>query len=124
MGVEECACLFLYVLCRLVVFEQAHRISRGRSISITTILVEQSECLCIAAVSFSAFICSARPKNARPGPGGNRPSIGKPSRVAESDAAAAQTGLYGLMSLERQLRCGKCGTRRKTSLDLEFRPSD
>jgi len=29
-----------------------------------------------------------------------------------------------LMSLERQLRCRKCGARGKGSLDVEFRPRD
>jgi rubredoxin len=29
-----------------------------------------------------------------------------------------------LVDLERQLRCRKCGTRGKASLDVEFRPRD
>jgi DNA-directed RNA polymerase subunit RPC12/RpoP len=29
-----------------------------------------------------------------------------------------------LMSLERQLRCRKCGSRGKASLDVELRPRD
>jgi hypothetical protein len=29
-----------------------------------------------------------------------------------------------LISLERQLRCGKCGTKGNASLDVEFRPRD
>jgi hypothetical protein len=29
-----------------------------------------------------------------------------------------------LISLERQLRCGKCGAKGKASLDVEFRPRD
>ena len=33
-------------------------------------------------------------------------------------------GYTRLMSLERQLRCGKCGTKGKASLDVEFRPRD
>jgi DNA-directed RNA polymerase subunit RPC12/RpoP len=33
-------------------------------------------------------------------------------------------GYTRLMSLERQLRCRKCGARGKASLDVEFRPRD
>jgi hypothetical protein len=33
-------------------------------------------------------------------------------------------GYTRLMALERQLRCRKCGTRGKASLDVEFRPRD
>jgi hypothetical protein len=33
-------------------------------------------------------------------------------------------GYTRLISLERQLRCRKCGTRGKASLDVEFRPRD
>ena len=33
-------------------------------------------------------------------------------------------GYTRLMALERQLRCRKCGVRRKASLDVEFRPRD
>ena len=31
-------------------------------------------------------------------------------------------GYTRLMSLERQLRCAKCGARGKATLDVEFRP--
>jgi hypothetical protein len=42
------------------------------------------------------------------------------------DAARLQgrPGYTRLMSLERQLRCRKCGVRGKASLDVEFRPRD
>jgi hypothetical protein len=33
-------------------------------------------------------------------------------------------GYTRLMTLERQLRCRKCGARGKASLDVEFRPRD
>jgi hypothetical protein len=33
-------------------------------------------------------------------------------------------GYTRLMTLERQLRCRKCGTKGKASLDVEFRPRD
>ena len=33
-------------------------------------------------------------------------------------------GYTRLMSLERQLRCRKCGARGKAALDVEFRPRD
>jgi DNA-directed RNA polymerase subunit RPC12/RpoP len=33
-------------------------------------------------------------------------------------------GYTRLISLERQLRCQKCGTKGKASLDVEFRPRD
>ena len=33
-------------------------------------------------------------------------------------------GYTRLMSLERQLRCSKCGARGKASLDVELRPRD
>jgi hypothetical protein len=33
-------------------------------------------------------------------------------------------GYTRLVSLERQLRCQKCGARGKASLDVEFRPRD
>jgi hypothetical protein len=33
-------------------------------------------------------------------------------------------GYARLVSLERQLRCRKCGARGKASLDVQFRPRD
>jgi len=33
-------------------------------------------------------------------------------------------GYTRLMSLERQLRCRRCGARGKAALDVEFRPRD
>jgi hypothetical protein len=35
-----------------------------------------------------------------------------------------RSGYTRLMSVERQLRCRKCGVRGKASLDVEFRPRD
>jgi hypothetical protein len=35
-----------------------------------------------------------------------------------------QSGYTRLMSLERQLRCRKCGARGRASLEVEFRPRD
>ena len=35
-----------------------------------------------------------------------------------------RSGYTRLMSLERQLRCAKCGARGKASLDVKFRPRD
>jgi hypothetical protein len=35
-----------------------------------------------------------------------------------------RSGYTRLMSLERQLRCQKCGARGRASLEVEFRPRD
>jgi DNA-directed RNA polymerase subunit RPC12/RpoP len=35
-----------------------------------------------------------------------------------------RAGYTRLISLERQLRCRKCGARGKASLEVEFRPRD
>jgi hypothetical protein len=37
---------------------------------------------------------------------------------------AGRSGYTRLMSLERQLRCRRCGARGKASLDVDFRPRD
>jgi hypothetical protein len=49
------------------------------------------------------------------------------SHKANIAAATLQQGRPGytrLMSLERQLRCGRCGVRGRASLGVMFRPRD
>jgi hypothetical protein len=44
--------------------------------------------------------------------------------VPNATLLEGRPGFKRLMSLERRLRCGKCGARGKDSLEVEFRPRD
>jgi len=44
--------------------------------------------------------------------------------IIPNAALLGRPGYTRLMALERQLRCRRCGTRGKASLDVEFRPRD
>ena len=51
-------------------------------------------------------------------------ACGHKAIVANAALLQGRPGYTRLMSLERQLRCGTCGTKGKASLDVEFRPRD
>jgi hypothetical protein len=51
-------------------------------------------------------------------------ACGHKAIVPNARLLQGRSGYMRLMALERQLRCGKCGTRGKASLDVEFRPRD
>jgi hypothetical protein len=51
-------------------------------------------------------------------------ACGHKAIVPNTTLQQGRPGYTRLMSLERQLRCGKCGTKGKASLDVEFRPRD
>jgi hypothetical protein len=44
--------------------------------------------------------------------------------ISNASLLQGRPGYTRLMALERQLRCRKCATRGKASLDVEFRPRD
>jgi hypothetical protein len=51
-------------------------------------------------------------------------ACGHKAIVPNASLLQGRQGYMRLMSLERQLRCRKCGERGKASLDVEFRPRD
>jgi hypothetical protein len=51
-------------------------------------------------------------------------AIGRKSIIPNATLLKGRAGYTRLMSLERQLRCRKCGVRGKASLDVELRPRD
>jgi hypothetical protein len=44
--------------------------------------------------------------------------------ISNATLLQGRPGYTRLMSLERQLRCRRCGARGKAALDVEFRPRD
>jgi hypothetical protein len=51
-------------------------------------------------------------------------ACGHKAVVPNAALLEGRPGYTRLMSLERQLRCEKCGARGKASLDVELRPRD
>jgi DNA-directed RNA polymerase subunit RPC12/RpoP len=51
-------------------------------------------------------------------------ACGHKAIVPNAALLQGRSGYTRLMSLERQLRCRRCGARGKASLDVEFRPRD
>ena len=51
-------------------------------------------------------------------------ACGHKAIIANAALLQGRTGYTRLMSLERQLRCQRCGARGKASLDVELRPRD
>jgi len=51
-------------------------------------------------------------------------ACGHKAIIANAALLQGRPGYTRLMSLERQLRCQRCGARGKASLDVEFRPRD
>jgi hypothetical protein len=51
-------------------------------------------------------------------------ACGRKSIIPNTTLLQGRPGYTRLMSLERQLRCQKCGSRGKASLDVELRPRD
>jgi DNA-directed RNA polymerase subunit RPC12/RpoP len=51
-------------------------------------------------------------------------ACGRKATIPNATLLQGRPGYTRLISLERQLRCRKCGTKGKASLDVEFRPRD
>ena len=51
-------------------------------------------------------------------------ACGQKAIIANAALLQGGPGYTRLMSLERQLRCQRCGARGKASLDVELRPRD
>jgi hypothetical protein len=51
-------------------------------------------------------------------------ACGHKAVISNATLLQGRPGYTRLMSLERQLRCRKCGARGKAALDVEFRPRD
>jgi hypothetical protein len=51
-------------------------------------------------------------------------ACGRKPIIPNATLLQGRPGYTRLMSLERQLRCQKCGARDKASLDVELRPRD
>jgi DNA-directed RNA polymerase subunit RPC12/RpoP len=51
-------------------------------------------------------------------------ACGHKAIIANAALLQGRPGYTRLMSLERQLRCQRCGARGKASLDVELRPRD